>query len=297
VGQGDRSFVPPYYTNCAVFRCNLNLNLLISCSGVIVNVELSWGDQMPRKARQKSETGIYHVMMRGINKQDIFFDHKDKLKFLELVLRFKEISQFELYGYCLMDNHIHFLLKELTEPLSVIIKRISGSYVYWFNKKYDRCGHLFQERYKSEPVENDSYFLTVLRYIHQNPVQADLADNIPDYQWSSFNEYIGSPSYSDTEFALKMFSDDREKALELFRDFTCIINDDRCLDYKDNAEVRDDVIRTKLVQNNINDREELLMLEKEELVNLIKALKSIDGVTLRQLSRVTGLSKSALGRF
>ncbi len=252
---------------------------------------------MPRTARQKSETGIYHIIMRGINKQETFFAHKDKQKFLEFVLRFKEISQFELYGYCLMDNHIHLLLKEVTEPLSVAVKRISGGYVYWFNEQYDRCGHLFQERYKSEPVEDDGYFLTVLRYIHQNPVKAGMVENIADYRWSSFNEYTGSPRISDTDFALKMFSGDREKAVELFRDFSCKINDDRCLEFEEKVKVSDDEIRAKLARNNIQNSEELLVLDKEELGKLIKALKLIDGVTLRQLSRVTGISKSVLDRL
>ncbi len=252
---------------------------------------------MPRTARIKSETGIYHIIMRGINKQEIFFVQKDKQKFLELVLRFKEISQFELYGYCLMDNHIHLLLKEITEPLSVAVKRISGGYVYWFNEQYDRCGHLFQERYKSEPVEDDAYFLTVLRYIHQNPVKAGMVENIADYRWSSFKEYIGNPIISDTDFALKMFSGDREKAVELFHDFSCKINDDRCLEFEAKVKVSDDEIRAKLARNNIHNSEELLLLDKEELGKLIKALRLVDGVTLRQLSRVTGISKSVLGRL
>lgn len=81
-----------------------------------------------------------------------------------------------------MDNHVHLLIKEITKPLSLGVKRICGSFVYWFNRKYNRCGHLFQERYKSEAVESDSYFLTVLRYIHQNPVKARITKNVSDFR-------------------------------------------------------------------------------------------------------------------
>lgn len=252
---------------------------------------------MPRKARQRSETGIYHIMMRGINKQEIFYNHKDKMKLFELMIRFKEISHFKLYGYCFMDNHVHLLLKETIEPLPVVVKRISSSYVYWFNEQHERCGHLFQERYKSEPVEDDAYFLTVLRYIHQNPIQAGLVNNFSDYRWSSFNEYMKGPIITDTDFALKIFSSEREKAVELFNAFTCENNDDRCLDYDEKGKISDEEIREKLAHHNINDLKQLLALDKQELVRLIRMLKSIDGVTLRQLSRVTGISKSALSRI
>ena len=89
-----------------------------------------------------------------------------------------------------MSNHIHILLKVEKEDLDLIIKRIAGSYVYWYNWKYYRRGHLFQDRFKSEPVDDEKYFLTVLRYIHQNPVKAGVVDSVDEYEYSSYNEYI-----------------------------------------------------------------------------------------------------------
>jgi len=125
---------------------------------------------MPRQARQKSESGIYHIMLRGINQQIIFEDEEDSEKFIETLKTYKAISGYKIFAYCLMGNHCHLLLKVEKEDLVLIFKRIAGSYVYWYNWKYYRRGHLFQDRFKSEPVEDDVYFLTVLRYIHQNPV-------------------------------------------------------------------------------------------------------------------------------
>ena len=110
---------------------------------------------MPRQARRKSESGIYHVMLRGINKQVIFEDEEDSLKFLETLKNYKAISGYKIFAYCLMSNHIHLLLKVEKENLDLIIKRIASSYVYWYNWKYHRSGHLFQDRFKSEPVEDD----------------------------------------------------------------------------------------------------------------------------------------------
>ena len=121
---------------------------------------------MPRTPREKSPSGIYHIMMRGINRQSIFSDDEDNEKFLTTLSDCKELCGFELYGYCLMGNHVHLLLKEADEDIGQIVKRISSRYVIWFNRKYMRSGHLFQERFKSEAINNDKYFVTILRYIH-----------------------------------------------------------------------------------------------------------------------------------
>ena len=121
---------------------------------------------MPRKI---SQSGIYHVMLRGINQQQIFESSEDYEKFIQMIEICKTISKFKIFAYCLMGNHIHLLIKQESEPLEQIFKRMGGRFVYWYNTKYQRSGHLFQDRFKSEPVEDDRYFLTVLRYIHQNP--------------------------------------------------------------------------------------------------------------------------------
>lgn len=109
---------------------------------------------MPRQARKKSASGIYHIVLRGINQQVIFEDEEDNNKFIETIKTYKAISGYKIYAYCLMSNHVHLLLKVEKEDLDLIIKRIAGSYVYWYNWKYHRRGHLFQDRFKSEPVED-----------------------------------------------------------------------------------------------------------------------------------------------
>lgn len=114
---------------------------------------------MPREARVTSESGRYHIMLRGINKQNIFESDEDKEKYISILREYKERCGFELYGFCLMSNHIHLLIKTGEEPLESIFKKIGSKYVYWYNLKYDRCGHLFQDRFKSEPVDSDKYFL------------------------------------------------------------------------------------------------------------------------------------------
>jgi len=145
---------------------------------------------MPRVPRKRSKSGIYHVIMRGINRQSIFEEEEDYSKFIQIIQKYKDVCEYRLYAYCLMGNHLHLLLMEGKEPLEQVMRRICGSYVFWYNRKYGRMGCLFQDRYKSEPIEDDAYFLTVLRYIYQNPVKAGLVTSVEKYKWSNYNEYI-----------------------------------------------------------------------------------------------------------
>ena len=99
---------------------------------------------MPRVARIKSETGVYHAMARGINRQDIFQDSKDRILFLEKLEAVKKRSGCLIYAYCLMRNHVHLLIVEKLESIGQIMRRLGSAYAYWYNKKYGRVGHLFQ---------------------------------------------------------------------------------------------------------------------------------------------------------
>lgn len=143
---------------------------------------------MPRHAREKSSTGIYHIMVRGINRQDIFHSEEDHQRYLDILLKIKREEDVEIWGYCLMSNHLHLLIREET-ALSKIMKRVGSSYAYWYNWKYHRSGHLFQDRFKSEKIETDAYLMTVIRYIHQNPIKAGMVSKPEEYRWSSCRDY------------------------------------------------------------------------------------------------------------
>lgn len=252
---------------------------------------------LPRDARIRSKSKIYHIMLRGVNRQDIFEDEGDVKRFLETIKRYKEVSRFKIFAYCVMNNHVHILMEEIEESISNIIKRISSSYVFWYNKKYERCGHLFQERFRSESVETDEYFLTVLRYIHQNPVKAGMVRDIQTYKWSSYREYIDKPEIIDIDFTLDMFSDDRKKALKLFQDFNMQKNNDICMEDEEKVGVSDDEVKEYMRTLDIIEPNGLRKLEKNKRKELLKKLKLIDGVTIRQLSRITGISKSVIDRI
>ena len=240
---------------------------------------------MARQARKKSESGIYHIMLRGINRQQIFEDEEDRQHFLETLERYKDECGYTIYAYCLMGNHIHLLLKEGKENLTVVLKRIAGSYVYWYNWKYHRCGHLFQDRFKSEPVEDDGYFLTVLRYIHQNPVKARICKNAEDYAHSSMQEYIKFPFLVDTVFVFSMMPKDE------FIRYHQEDNNDICLEMDEHFRLNDQDAKALIFKiskcKNANDFQ---LLEKKKRNACIHKLHQ-NGLSIRQISRLTGLSK------
>ena len=252
---------------------------------------------MSRNARKRSQSGIYHVMLRGINRQVIFRDDEDRAKLLKTLKYYKEVSKYEIFAYCLMDNHVHLLMKENEESIGLSIKRISGSYVYWFNGRYKRVGHLFQDRFKSEIVEDDKYFLSVLRYIHQNPINAGLTQKTGEYPWSSYLEYVGRKYLlTDTDFALEMFSDDRREAMEQFEKFMNELSDNKFLDYEENARLLDSEVKKYLLRKGISNTGELPQMARSQRDEIIRVIKQMDGVSIRQISRITGLSKSVIDR-
>lgn len=257
---------------------------------------------MPRKSRLHSDTGMYHVMMRGINKQIIFEYQNDYLKFLQLIHQKCHPQDLNgnrtspccvIYAYCLMPNHIHLLIQEKDEMISETIKCIAISYAQYYNYKYGHSGHLFQDRFRSEPVNDWDYFLTLLRYIHQNPVAASLVGNVVDYRWSSWREYKNKNnrllSLCSTESVLSRIS---IQALEE------LVNEplsktQRILDYNNETMLRmsDDIVRDYIVSDcgikNIKDIQGYPQILRDNVIKKIKAF----GASIRQISRMTGVSE------
>ena len=245
---------------------------------------------MPRKAREKSATAVYHVAFRGINRQVIFEDQKDHVKYLELLKSYQEISGYQIYAYCLMSNHIHLLIKEGHEELGIVFRRLGAGYVYWYNWKYNRRGHLFQDRFKSEPVEDDAYLLTVVRYIHQNPVKAGITDNPIDYPWSSYQEYFIDQGLCETKYILDLFSEDLTKAKMQFETFNQAAENVQCLEIDEKKRWKDpeaiDLIKQLAGVKNLSDVQQLDKLKRNEVLRSCKS----EGLSIRQIERLTGIS-------
>lgn len=242
---------------------------------------------MARQARVKSETGIYHIMHRGIDKRNIFIDDEDKMMFIKGLLRAKRVGKFELYAYCLMSNHVHLLMRE-KESIGKSMQRIAVSYVTWHNNKHGRTGHLFQNRYLSEPVETEAYFVTVLRYIHQNPIKAGLVKMVKDYPWSSYREYElayqGKKTHVNAHLAQSYF-----KTFKTFGLFINEPNSDQCLDYRPTQRITDhDLLR---FVNTEYSKMNIAKLDRNDRNKVIKDLYRRTGASIRQIARVLGVGK------
>ena len=238
---------------------------------------------MARSARIKSESNIYHVMLRGNNRQQIFLDSEDNQHFLDVLVQCREISQFGLYAYCLMGNHVHLLLCAEAEPLEQVMKRISTRYVIWYNHKYSRIGHLFQDRYKSEAVEDNAYFLTVLRYILNNPVKAGICQKAEDYPWSSAKDYFTGSGITDTAFAEEM--NGREALLEYLKE----ASEDACMDdlpLRISDREAGEIIVKLVGKKNLSA---CLKAVSDHPERYVRKLRS-SGLSIRQICKLTGLS-------
>ncbi len=251
---------------------------------------------MPRVARVRSESGIYHVVVRGTDRQDIFLERKDRVHYLYLLADVKKVTDYLLHGFCLMSNHVHLLLEENAAPIGVVMHRLNTSYARWFNNRYQRCGHLFQNRFRSEPVMDDAYFAIALRYIHLNPVKAGLVSRPEKFLWSSYRAYHAgtqlSPGVVDTTFALDLMGG-RAGLIE----FTNEANDDSCLDLPVPSWVADQVILDQLAASVRKvGQQSLQQLELEQRNRILRKLKSIDGASIRQIAKLTGLGKAIVQR-
>jgi len=178
---------------------------------------------MARQPRVEYPGALYHVITRGNQRQKIFYDDRDRRKYLEILWRLKKVHSFRLHAYVLMLNHVHLLLETgAVGRLSRIMQRLSSGYTQYFNGRHRLAGHLFQGRYKAILCDKDSYLLELSRYLHLNPVRAKMVEDPGKYAWSSYGGYIGESrgqSWLDTQEVLHQFSRNVSEARKLYRKF------------------------------------------------------------------------------
>ncbi|OGZ33768.1 MAG: hypothetical protein A3I88_02975 [Candidatus Portnoybacteria bacterium RIFCSPLOWO2_12_FULL_39_9] len=144
------------------------------------------------KPREFFPGEYYHIYNRGNAKQNIFLHEEDYIYYLQRLRKAKDKQKVSLICYCLMPNHLHLLLRQDSEmPISKFISILHIGYSMYFNEKYTRVGHLFQSRFQDKHIDKDEYLLYLASYIHLNPVVDGLVKKPEDYQWSSYQDYIG----------------------------------------------------------------------------------------------------------
>ncbi|WP_165000473.1 transposase [Anaerophilus nitritogenes] len=178
---------------------------------------------MPRVARVKSEEGIYHIMFRSISEVNLFLDDIDKIKYFKLFQKYQKKYQFKVYAYCLLDNHGHMIIDCNGADISKIMHSINFCYAQYFNRKYNRHGHLFQDRFKSKLIKDEKYLITLSAYIHNNPKDLpNYKNQVERYPFSSLNDYIkGSNSFEilDISFLSQLLNLTNKKNKKTYIEF------------------------------------------------------------------------------
>lgn len=276
------------------------------CNFAVFNQKTS--QFMPRRARKRSNIGLYHVMLRGINRDSIFHDEMDYSKMLKTLMLVSSPTEHDgqvidegcaIHAYCLMTNHMHLLIEERSESIERTMKRIGVTYVSYYNKKYERLGPLFQGRFRSEPVDDPAYFIKLMAYIHLNPVKACLVSSPADYPWSSWTEYMSDTidrsmticdfryPFPGMDFELLRQTMAHNNELKAFVPFGGV---DRRLTDAEAVQVATQVLPDGVEVNNV------VSLPRDQRIAIVQRFYQF-GLNFSQISRLTGVSASTVRRF
>ena len=227
---------------------------------------------MARGPRKCTNMFFYHIMVQGINKEYILKEVEDKRQYLKFINKVKKEIDVYIVSYCIMDNHVHILIKEeYIECLSRFMHKVNTLYAMYYNKKYNRVGYVFRDRYKSQVIYSEKQLYTCINYIHNNPVKAGICRLASEYEYSSYNEYIKNME-------------------EIQRNINGLLIKEDILDKKENfLEIEEEkeveiknAIEEYMKINNINF--DTLKNERKNLKEIINMLKEYYGLSLRQIS-------------
>lgn len=252
---------------------------------------------MPRSKRNLVEAGIYHIMIRGVNKQIIFNDDKDREMFIRLMHYYRKKLNCKIYAYCLMENHVHILFKDKEYLISDFMRNITSIYAGEFNKRHKRVGHLFQDRFKSIYVYNDDYLLRLIRYIHRNPEKAGICET-QNYIWSSYKEYIYTSKIIEKDEILFKFDTQKGNAIKKFKEFISYKNEDDLDRIYVADKLTDD--EAKILIKHLTKIKDISLIRKydnEMRQKIIGKILEQSNLSRSQIARVLGISKNFKSRM
>lgn len=249
---------------------------------------------MPRKARKISESNYHHVIVQGINKEYIFKRTEDIEKFKEIIIVKLQEVHIEILGYCIMNNHAHFLIFSKTnEELSKFMQKVNTSYSKYYNKVTKRVGYVFRDRYYSQDILSHKQLYNCLKYIHNNPVKAGIS-RIENYKYSSYNEFLNKKEIITSKGIELLFGATKEYKEEFYRIHTSkVYLDEQFYDLKEKDIL--EIIREfeKKHEKNIKEIKDNNKLLKE----IIHIARQETDVTITELADLIGVSKSLVGNY
>ena len=251
---------------------------------------------MASKPREQSISGFYHVYQRGVNLFDIFEDNVDRGFYIARLKRYAAEFGVEIHAWCLMSNHTHLLLKADLPLLSALMRKLGSVYARYFNSRHGRSGPLFGGRFCSVCVDSDPQLLSVVRYIHRNPIHHEETTLCGLYPWSSYREYISAASETcKLDYVLGVFG----SISELIRFHSVNRDHERHLDIGTTGRMSDDEARQR-ADNVLQDRgfdvtaQSIGTLPKALRDKAIACVKREIRCSLRQLQRLTSIAYSTI---
>ncbi len=243
---------------------------------------------MARTARKQSDLGYLHLIVRGIGRQLLFEEYPDYQYYLSHLEKYSKETNVTICAYCLMENHVHLLVFDKDNNTPVLMKKLGVSYSAYYNLKYERTGHLFQDRYLSEPINDEDYLITVFRYILNNPQKAGISQ-ASAYEWSSYRFYGRTDSFVDTSMFIDMIGNMAE-----YSKYIAAKNEDVCMEINLRPKMSDSKART-VIQKLLN-AESGTILQSYDSSKRNAALRSLkeNGLTVRQIERLTGINRGII---
>lgn len=248
---------------------------------------------MARIARKDLNTPYMHVMVQGVNKEFIFEDAKLLKKYLYSILIYEDKNKFSILAYCMMNNHAHFLFYvEDIKAFEKYMHIINLKFANYYNKVKNRCGVVFRNRYQIEPIYNEGHLINCIKYIHDNPVKAEIVDSCEKYHFSSYNDYLNHTGVSLNPKLKEIFGSSFDYITILDKSF-----DKRFIDVDDN---NINVYVEAGINEFVSKYNHSLMdifLKRDVLKNLIMFLKDECNINIKYSCDFLGLTKSAFNRL
>jgi REP element-mobilizing transposase RayT len=243
---------------------------------------------MARRARHSLSGAVYHVMMRGNNRQSIFSSDSERCRFCLLMQEGVERYGHRILAFCFMNNHVHLAIQLGNVSLSKICQNLAFRYTRFYNRIHRTIGHLFQGRFKSILVNGRSYLRKLIRYIHLNPVRAYITDDPLNYQWSSHQAYLMQNEFTwlERDTGLQFFGESRQEAMKSFHHFIMSgIGQDDGIDFKMGIEagiIGDDLFIERMLEEGDLGRENRgLKIDLKTLLSVVVNWYDIDLKMLR----------------
>ncbi len=244
---------------------------------------------MARIRKENMNTSFFHTMVQGINKEYIFESIKDRNQYLKIMKETREKIDITILAYCIMSNHAHILFYEQNkENLTKYMHRINLLYAKYYNKKYDRVGYVFRDRYKTQPIYSEKYLYMCVKYIHNNPIKANICKEANEYRYSSCHHNI---FYRDTELERNIKNNMYVQQTKREEEQNFILMEE---DFN-KEEICNQIIKEIAMENHITKEE--ICQSNERIGLLIKKLKIQNNISYRMLESVLGINRKKLKRI